>query len=188
MVVWMQRFEICDFACKKVCIEWKRASSGELRYSIQSISENAKFAGSYCGTGRKFCKFKLTWGGINASGSGCCEEKHIEITLVWHPGFSLAQTYKIYALFHSTFRARYLLTSSSSSDTQIGTRSLACKYDVVHATMPKNLSKGRQSQPCEAELQTTCFVVRCDDSLCHPFPPLHRITSELMLQWAWDSV
>jgi hypothetical protein len=28
----MQRFEICDFVCKKVCIEWERASSGELQY------------------------------------------------------------------------------------------------------------------------------------------------------------
>jgi hypothetical protein len=31
----MQRFEICDFVCKKVCIEWERASSGELRYLYQ---------------------------------------------------------------------------------------------------------------------------------------------------------
>jgi hypothetical protein len=28
----MQRFEICDFVCEKVCIEWERASSEELRY------------------------------------------------------------------------------------------------------------------------------------------------------------
>jgi hypothetical protein len=32
VAVWMQRFEICDFVCKKACIEWERASSGELRY------------------------------------------------------------------------------------------------------------------------------------------------------------
>jgi hypothetical protein len=32
VVVWMQRFEICDFVCKKACIKWDRASSGELRY------------------------------------------------------------------------------------------------------------------------------------------------------------
>jgi hypothetical protein len=32
MVVWMQRFEICDFVCKKACIKWDRASCGELRY------------------------------------------------------------------------------------------------------------------------------------------------------------
>jgi hypothetical protein len=23
VVVWMQRFEICDFVCKKVCIKWE---------------------------------------------------------------------------------------------------------------------------------------------------------------------
>jgi hypothetical protein len=23
VVVWMQRFEICDFVCKKVCIKWR---------------------------------------------------------------------------------------------------------------------------------------------------------------------
>jgi hypothetical protein len=32
VVVWMQRFEICDFVCKKVCIKWECASSGDLRY------------------------------------------------------------------------------------------------------------------------------------------------------------
>jgi hypothetical protein len=35
VVVWMQRFEICDFVCKKVCIKWECASSGDLRYSVQ---------------------------------------------------------------------------------------------------------------------------------------------------------
>jgi hypothetical protein len=33
VVVWMQRFEICDFVCKKVCIKWECASSGDLRYN-----------------------------------------------------------------------------------------------------------------------------------------------------------
>jgi hypothetical protein len=32
VMVWMQRFEICDFVCKKVCIKWECASSGDLRY------------------------------------------------------------------------------------------------------------------------------------------------------------
>jgi hypothetical protein len=30
VVVWMQRFEICDFVCKKVCIKWECASSGSV--------------------------------------------------------------------------------------------------------------------------------------------------------------
>jgi hypothetical protein len=31
IVVWMQRFEICDFIYKKACIKWDRASCRELR-------------------------------------------------------------------------------------------------------------------------------------------------------------
>jgi hypothetical protein len=34
----MQRFEIWDFVCKKACIEWERASNGELRYNSLNLT------------------------------------------------------------------------------------------------------------------------------------------------------
>src|SRR5450755_238569 len=40
VVVWMQRFEICDFVCKKVCIKWECASSGDLRYLSEKPGHN----------------------------------------------------------------------------------------------------------------------------------------------------
>jgi hypothetical protein len=43
----MQRFEICDFVCKKVCIRWDRAFSGDLRQLLANPSLGEAWVNEY---------------------------------------------------------------------------------------------------------------------------------------------